>query len=205
MGHWSMIQCPKLELKCCSKELQNEATEKLGKGVIKCAHTATHLSCLISNKSAQIKIVIIQHNFLLLAIDLGQIQSRNQKRLHGLWFRDWDKGQDWNRDSLWGLLPLTIHSGGILILLGSLSSFAEVSQLQETQDVNFSLLQNEWHLKLKQRIHATNEQGISTSLHLFQNLKELTHEHRDRSRSSYATPTTLCRVWLRLTEETGQH
>lgn len=75
-----MIQCPKLELKCCSKELQNEATEKLGKGVIKCADMATHLSCLISNKSAQIKIVIIQHYFLLLAIDLGQIQSRNLRK-----------------------------------------------------------------------------------------------------------------------------
>lgn len=54
--------------------------KKSGKGVIKCADAATHLSCLISNKSAQIKFVIIQHNFLLLAIDLGQIQSRNQRR-----------------------------------------------------------------------------------------------------------------------------
>lgn len=81
MGHQSMIQCPKLELKRYSRELQNEATEKLGKGVIKCADTATHLSCLISNKSAQIKNVIIQHNFFLLAIDLGQIQSRNQRKV----------------------------------------------------------------------------------------------------------------------------
>lgn len=80
MGHQSMIQCPKLELKRSSKDIQNEATEKLGKGVIKCADTATHLSCLISNKSAQIKFVIIQHNFLLLAIDLGQTQSRNQRK-----------------------------------------------------------------------------------------------------------------------------
>lgn len=81
MGHWSMIQCPKLELKHCSTEIQNEAWgEKSGKRVIKCADAATHLSCLISNKSAQIKFVIIQHNFLFLAIDLGQIQSRNQRR-----------------------------------------------------------------------------------------------------------------------------
>lgn len=50
---------------------------KIGKGVIKCADTAPHLSCLISNKSAQIKIVIIQHNFLLLAVDLDHIQTRN--------------------------------------------------------------------------------------------------------------------------------
>lgn len=81
MGPSSMIRCPKLELKHCSKEIQNEALgKKSGKGVIKCADAATHLSCLISNKSAQIKFVIIQHNFLLLAIDLGQIQSRNQRR-----------------------------------------------------------------------------------------------------------------------------
>lgn len=80
MGHRSMIQCPKLELKRCSKESQNETTEKLGKGVIKCADTAPHPSCLISKKSAQIQIVIIQHNFLLLAIDLGQIQSRNPRK-----------------------------------------------------------------------------------------------------------------------------
>lgn len=57
-----------------------KSQKKLGKGVIKCADTATHLSCLISNKSAQIKIVIIQHNLLALAIDLGQIQRRNQRK-----------------------------------------------------------------------------------------------------------------------------
>lgn len=58
------------------------AEKKPGMGVIKCADATTHLSCLISNKSAQIKFLIIQHNFLLLAIDLGQIQSRTKEGRH---------------------------------------------------------------------------------------------------------------------------
>lgn len=71
---------PKVRAKMLQQSDPKWSLRKIGKGAIKCADAATHLSCLLSNKSAQIKIVIIQHNFLLLAIDLGQIQSKNQKR-----------------------------------------------------------------------------------------------------------------------------
>lgn len=101
--------------------------KKSGKGVIKCADAATHLSCLISNKSAQIKFVIIQHNFLLLAIDLGQIQSRNQRRAPRMlipWL-----GQRSDLRQGWFMRAATLHclpelwlSQGLSLLLRSQTS-----------------------------------------------------------------------------------
>lgn len=70
------------------------------------------------------------------------------------------------------------YLGKILILLGALFSFSEVSQLQETWCLFFSF-EKLIIISEAETMNKYNKKGISTSFIHFKNLKEIIYDHQD--------------------------
>lgn len=176
-GKQSMIQCPKLELKRCRKASHRG---RMGEGWPRARPLQRICLCLISHKSAQIKMVIIQHNSLLLAIDLGQIQSRRQRKAprasilrlgqrSGLRQASFRRAADPHR-----LLRETFFLSGSLLL-----SFSDVGQPQNTSGIYFFSFAKGVAVSEAKRTNTTNKQGIAPSPVAFQDLQEVRRELQD--------------------------